>query len=406
LFGVPGLVVAAGVLLRFALIALFPGWSFDLRLYRYFGGLVLKGINPYCAPPGGEFSPGYADFPPANLLLFAAVLWVWNSPVALRIFFALVDGVILWLLSRYTFVSDRPSPALAVFYAFNPFILLGLVVPGEDKMIIFLLLLLVWLSVRNGRAIGGTLAMAALACYKWMAFSFAPPLLAHFADRPGTRRLRRFGLLAALFASIFLLSSLPYFPANLAAYESRLIRSETNPPIHASPTMLLSALGLYHPMMVTVFVTVSLVTIWFLFLRRKLGIREAIVLGIFFPYMASPEVGVNRILAATLPFLLLVPLSPQRWLAVWTATSVSSAALYINIRGLPGSVAAIGWLTELSRTVFGQEGSPQHVVFMNLLPILMLFYYLKDKKSGVFGRAGYCEYVPSHQGRNVRMLRD
>ena len=357
------------LLVRLVLIARFSHGGDDLQIYRYFGDLILKGLNPYQAPLDGSIRPSYADMPPFNLGVFAAVLSFNNSPLTLRLFFAIIDFVIVLTIGLWASRSKSWRIARMLFYGFNPLMLTTLVVVSEDKVVILLMLIMVFIFIESRNAIGAVLTTTALTIYKWMGVFFFAPLAFYFA-----KRRRDLLLYGALFVAIIAISHLPFFPDNLLAYKYREARTLIQP-IHASITTFLALAGIYHPVFVRAVIAITVVTTYTLFFLHKIGLKELIVLSIFFTYIGAPEIGADRIVLITMPFMFIVELSRARQAAIWIVTTVAAVAIFVEFLDLPvdPTVASV---------LFGKGASLQHVILMNLFPALMVFYYLKDKLTG------------------------
>ncbi|MCE7981973.1 MAG: hypothetical protein DYG89_12325 [Caldilinea sp. CFX5] len=344
---------------RMMAIGLFPDGGSDLRIYHYFGERTLLGLNPYRAPLDGPISPYYADMPPLNLLIFAAVLMLHNAPLTLRFFFAVVDTVIVFLLAM-----GGKRQGLAFFYALNPLVLFSFVIIAEDKVVIWLFVALLFLLLEQGRATSAVVTTVLLTCYKIMGLFFFVPLVAHLG-----RRKQDYMLWVGLFGFLLLITHLPYFPDNLLAYSYREARTRIDPPIHASPTMFLAALGIYTPTLVKVWITGTLLMIYALYFWNRLSIQATVALSIFTAYIIAPEISFPRVLLITLPFFFLVALTAKEWLLLWVLTTISSFVIYWQVYGFPA---------DFLKSSFGDYGSLRHVLLVNAFPGLLLFFAAKQ----------------------------
>lgn len=359
--------------MRLAIILAYSGGGQDLLIYHYLAELALNGQNPYQAPPGGAIDPRYADIPALNLGIFAAVLAFKNDPISIRLLFAVVDTAIILTLGLLVRRPPGWRRDVMLFYAFNPLVLIALVAISEDKVILILGILLLFVSLDYGRRLGSILLTTFLAVFKWIGVLFILPLAAFLAQSR-----REFMLYVGIFVVLFLLSHVPYFPDSLVTYANREARMMMTP-THASATILLWKLGIYHPLIPRIAVLASGLVVYSLFVARSIGIRETIVLMIFFVNIGTPEAGVDRILMISLPFFLIIDMTRTRWLTVWAATSLAFVGVAVNLRVLQAAHPVVGELRDL---VFGTFGSTKYAAWANLLPVVMLVYYMRDKWDG------------------------
>ncbi len=370
LWRLPLLLAVLAIALRVILILLFPDVRDDLRIYTYYGRMMAQGLNPYLPPADGAVSPHYANIAPFNLALFAAVFRLWDTPTALRLLFALVDGVIILVLG-YALRRNRSwRKGVMLYYAFNPLVLTALVIDAEDKVVVILMTLIIVASVEAHRSTASLLWTTALTLYRWLGAFFVLPLTFYFA-----RTWRSLIAMLGLYGIAFALSHVAYWPANLFIYQSRAQRTLINPPIHDSPTMLLAALGLYTPRLVTLFILLTLVVLYTLFLLRRVTLVEVIILSAFFTTMASPELPTGRIIMVSVPLFLLLTLPRRRLVPLWVVTAIAAPFLYPDLQArLMGM---------LGLPILIPYGSLPHMLLMNLLPALLLVYYFIDKRRGV-----------------------
>lgn len=347
------IVVLSAIAIRLFLI-FNTGGGYDLQIYRYFGNIVAHSGNPYLAPVNGIISPIYADMSPLNMILFAGILLVHNSDIAIRLFLTLADILVVVSLLFFPNRDKLWRESVALFYALSPIVLYGFTIVAEDKSLIFLLLVLVFAMIESGHPTLAVLATTALAIYKWMGIFFIIPLIFHVSK--SRRDIILYGL---LFATLFVASHVPYFPDNLVAYKYREARTLFDPPIHSSITILLSSIGLYTPAIVKLFIPSSLIVMYALYAFKRINIATCIALSIFFAYLPAPEMGFDRIVLISLPLLFIVKLSPARFVKIWTLTTVS----------------VIGFL-------FTQYSSPLNVAVSYLMPIALLGMFLYDNFSG------------------------
>jgi hypothetical protein len=365
---------ALAMLVRVLIIAHTRGGE-DLRMYTYFSRLPLHGINPFSPPAHGAFPAVDSNNPPIEVALFTGLLAIHDSPTTLRVLFLLADGLTLIVLGFCSARSRGWRFGLMLFYGFNPFVLVAFTAYAEDKTLLWLGICCWLLALELGRNWIAWSAATALSAFKFLG-TFAAPALALWSWR---RRHVRALIPVAAFIVAFALSNLPWLPASLHAFSRRDVRLGINPPIHASPLLLLARLGLYAPIEAKLGFIISIVAVLCLYAARRLDIRDAVVLALFGGYAFLPDDAFNRLLLISLPFLLILDLSWRRWAIVWIVTCVEALAAVLATQGIPHRLHAIAGPL---RTVFPPEATVAHVLWMNLLPALMLCWYVFDRAIG------------------------
>jgi hypothetical protein len=357
------------------------GGGADLDIYYYFSHIVLDGGNPYTAPENGPIAGSYGDNTVFHLSTLAGLLWLHDSKDTLRVFFILFDAAVIPLVGFY---ARRPRPwrlAVAVFYAFCPLIIVWWTEVPEDKPVSLFLIFLIVFAVERSALTVACVGTTLLALFKWMSGFFLIPFAMYARSRMA---LRVFLVAFGLFVLAFALNHLPYFPDNLVAYDRRELRTHA-PPVHASWTKLLSALGIYTDTYVKLFMYGGLAIVYALFTLRRLDIREAIVLALFFAYFALPDQSFDRILLIALPFLLLIRLTPWRYAALWIIGIFAGAAVHFNL-GLTPWQTHKGASYEVAHWLFGDYGSLQHTLWANSPLVLLVGLYVFDKWTGRYPR--------------------
>jgi hypothetical protein len=358
------ILVAGGALaVRLIAIAHFYGDSTDLHIYRYFAEFARHGVNPYHAPASAAAGGGRADEPVLEFLVFAAVLDLWNSGTAIRVFFALLDAGVVLALGLLLPRDPRWRLNAMLFYAFNPLVLLAWTRLPEDKSISFLLVVVTVALLELGRVGAGWIAATALAAVKWVGAFFALPLLVHTWRARGLR----FAIGAAVLAvAAFVLANLPYFPGSFLAYQRRNVRLSFDPPIFDSLTVPLAHVGLYSPLVPRVWLVLATVALAILTWRGLVTVSEAICLGTWAGFVLLPDEPPDRILLATLVLLLV---ANGRWLVWWLASLVPALWLYVDTMSSPGRL----------RDITGAPESWRHVLGANLFMLLVLAFYVRDR---------------------------
>jgi hypothetical protein len=358
------LLAVAALVVRLVIVAVTDGGS-DLTIYHYFGGLGLHGPNPYDAPLGGPIEPRFADSPPLEFALFAGLLALHDSATTLRIFFALCDAGTILLIGLAFPYARAWRWRLLLFYAFNPFVLTAWTAFAEDKTLLFLLIAALLLSLEGGRLAAAWAATAALTALKFLGAFFAPVLALHTLRRLGRRGLFPIAVCAAAVA----LTCLLWFPDSLHMLDNRRARAAMPEPIHASPMLFLSHVGLYVTWLPQVLMGLSLLAVLVLYVREKLDVSEAVVLSIAAGYVYLPDQPSNRILLVLLPFLLLHDPSRRAWLLLWLASLPAAAAVIEASRDLPPGIAS----------VIGPSGSLRQVVWLHLPLLIVVVSWIRKR---------------------------
>jgi len=252
-------------------------------------------------------------------------------------------------------------------FAFSPFILLSWSAPGEDKAISLSLLVLVLVCLERGWLGWAWVAATVLFVLKFESIFFLLPLTAHTFKQRGAR----YTVLAVTsFAAAGILAEVPYFPESLRAFSRRSVRIDLAPN-HASWTIILDRLGLYDHRIVRPLIVFCLLAIALAFVLGWINLPTAIVLSMFASFFFLPDESYDRIALIVTPLVLVIALTVGRLVLIWLVTLVSAAALYavsFPITSVPG------WFTRL----VGPYASVHHVIFMNLLVVLLLVYLASD----------------------------
>jgi hypothetical protein len=362
------------VVVRVLIIAHSHGGS-NLAIYTYFSRLALHGANPFNPPAGGAIKPIYSNSPPLEVALFTALLDLHNSAVTLRVFFMLGDVAVLLLVGLGFPRPERWRLAFMLFYAFNPFVLLAWTVYAQDKTWLFFGIAVLLLALERGREWTAWLAVTALAAVKFLGTFAAPALALHWFRR------RRWWALAPVgaFVVVVALSNLPWFPASLHAFSRRDDLLAINPPIHVAPTLVLARIGIYAPLEAKLLPVAAALVILGLYVVRRIDIREAMVWSLLAGYVFLPDTDFDRLLLITLPFLLLLDLSIRRWVLVWIVSCAGALAADVATRGVPGALSGVAGTLH---TLFSHEATLRNTLWLNLLPVLVVAYYVADRRAG------------------------
>ena len=207
--GVLAVVVGAGVLSRFVLLAGAPVLSDDVYRVIWEGRVVASGGDPWAQPPN---DPGLAElreahpevrarvgywmlpaiYPPAHQLFSAAVAAVSTDARVMKGAFLVAEGFLVWALLGLLRRRGLPDLLLAG-YLWNPLPLTEIAGSGHGEGLAVALLALGLLAFERGRPglAGGLAALSGMVKYAGFA---ALPFLLRAARR---RRDRRAMLLAA-----------------------------------------------------------------------------------------------------------------------------------------------------------------------------------------------------------------
>jgi hypothetical protein len=347
----------------------------NLSIYTYFSRLALHGTNPFSPPAHGFINPVHSNSPPFEVGVFTALLAIHDSPTMLRLLFVLGDAAVLLLIGlRF----PRPQSwrlAFMLFYAFNPFVLLAWTAYAQDKTLLFFGIAALILALERGREWAAWLALTAMAAFKFLGAFALPALALHWF------RKRRWWALApvAAFVVVLAVSNVPWFPKSLDAFSRRNDLLAFNPPIHVTPTILLAKIGLYAPIEAKLLPALTTIVVLAIYAARRIDIREASVWSLFAGYVFLPDTDFDRMLLITLPFLLLLALSVGRWIMVWLVSCVAALAGQVATHGVPHFLSRF---TGTLHSVFPKEGTLLNLLWMNLFTVLVLAYYVLDRRAG------------------------
>jgi hypothetical protein len=363
------LLAAGALLVRVGVIAA-SGGGFDLDVYVHFARLTAAGMNPYDVPPAEPIGADEAVNLPLELLLFAGLLEIRDSPDMLRGLFALADTATIVVIGLWPGKSVWWRLALMTFYGFSPFVLYSWTGHAEDKTLLLLGITLLLIALDRGRWAAAWVATAALAAFKWIGAFWALPL----ALATWRARGPRFAAVAAGgFAVVFALAHVPFLPESLDAYDHRADRLALDPPLHAALLVPLADIGLYDPAIARVGTVLLLAGVYVWYARGGIEIAEAVVLSMVAAYLLLPDQSDNRILQIALPMLYVIRLTPWRMAWLWAVSFVAAAALVVQLDGK--LEAQLGPL-------FGDYGSLRHVIVMNVLLASVLAWFFLDRRYG------------------------
>jgi hypothetical protein len=367
-------VLVGGLIARLVAIAAYRYGGDDLTVYTYFSRLLLNGQNPFDAPEAGAVDPVYADNPTGELGLFAAVLQIYDSRTALRLFFVVAD---LTTVLTVAFLFRRPTwwrAHLMLLLAFNPFILVRWHFYGADKTVLFLWITLLIAFLEQERHALAWTATTILGILKWMSAYIVLPLAAFTASRRGPGRAL---LAVALSFLAVAVTTIPFFPDSLDPWHHRQDRLDHRPD-HESVTRLLDAVGLWDPLIVKIFVPAALIAIFVLFVVDRIDIREAVVLSLAASLILLPDITRTEFIAV--PFLLIMRLTRWRLAAIWVAAALSAVATV----GASNKASTLPFSSILERLFDSTEyeGSLFYVFVINLFLFVVIALYAADRLRG------------------------
>jgi hypothetical protein len=364
----------------------------DLRNYYWAGQQAAWGNNPYRLW-AQDLSGPRSDLLPFELALLALVVRVGGTPLSIRLFFVLVDVLVLCLILLY--FTGRPRQRMLWFalYAVGVGPLYFFTMTPSDKPIQLGMFLAIMLALRS-RARWGPYATSILTgllgAFKWLGLWFAVPV-ALGSGRGWIERCLYLGTIGG----VFCLGHLPWFPDWKLVYEFRSMRF--GEPFHSGLAVLLQHLGLpmvklYYPLMATCW---GLLT-WF-YLRGWLNTLSAMVLSIISIVIWAPDSTAQMVFFLTLMVLLVTRWdSAGRAVVVFVGTSwmalMSAASIAVFARGLPG--------LDRLRVLSGAYGSINSVIWPHLMLCVSLYWLVRDQhRSCVAGRPGMCSLQDSRPAR-------
>ncbi len=127
--------------------------------------------------PYRDFQSSYA---PLHTFLDAALLRLWNSPLAVILFAILVEFLILpvWLRAARLFASERAVRIAAVLYVASAISLQFVTIDGQDNVVTAVLLGLAVLAIARQRdALSGALLAFSSVLIKFLSMLFAPAFI-------------------------------------------------------------------------------------------------------------------------------------------------------------------------------------------------------------------------------------
>ncbi len=278
------LALAASFALRAVAINLTPKFDHyvDLEIYRASADLILQGVNPYDFsdkmpvrvslreqsrdPSTRELSQARWDYYagsnlPMNLLFFAGLSAVSNTPRMHRYSYAFLDSIlsalIVWFVIRHwhpgagalsNLLTSRgvtPNTALlaerlaigATLGCFSPILLkYGGALP-EDKGIQILLMLATLACYLSDRESiwywGGAVFLGLSIAFKGLGLFLAPLFVGRFL-KSGTRSFIRPTLFALMVAGVVLVWLPPFWPGVVTMVKTRLLLASRSLPQHSS----------------------------------------------------------------------------------------------------------------------------------------------------------------------------
>lgn len=211
----------------------------------------------------------------------------------LRLFFAVCDITAAFITWKW-----KRSVGLFLFLVFNPLTLIFWTLIGEDKPVYFLAFVVLFYFIDREKPWPAILTCAFIAAYKFIGIFLIFPIIFHFE-----KSRKDWALYLAVFGALVGLSFFAWFPDNLIALQYREQRLALMP-IHDSPFLILSAIGVYHPILAKVIPYTLVILCYVLLVFRKISILPALAL-ILMAHVFSPEISANRILVLVFPVFLL-----------------------------------------------------------------------------------------------------
>lgn len=321
------IILAAAYLFRILIILNFSrlgiGYSYDLQDFYELARTSLSGENPY------KIYDSYgkvwvADILPLEILFFSVLLFFsqnylevshpilvapQNVPLQfilqIYLIYAFVDIMNIYLLGLI-FQNSKFKRHFQIFYAFNPLFIFNFLIVGQDKSIIFLLLLIVIYlikqtsknSIFNKRVLVVTSA-AFLASFKWIGFSLLVPLVLHFSNSIKERIT-----LIISFIGLFSLTHLLWYPYSLNVYQLRALR--TLNPGHQSLLSLIPNSNLISTRYIYITLLIfSLLTVYVLFIVNRINLEETAVFSVFAFMIWMPDLSLDHIALISVSLMLI-----------------------------------------------------------------------------------------------------
>ncbi len=336
-----GLVLAA----LFRLVALTADNYLSTDLYRYVwdGRMQAAGINPYRYVPADPALAKYRDeeiyphinrrdyattmYPPAAQMVFLATTRLSESPRWMRATMVLCDAATIFLLVRLLNAFGLPAQRV-LLYAWNPLPIWEFACGGHVDAVMNVLLVLVLLLHRRGRAAATAVALAGAVLAKLFPVALIPALY---------RRWRYGWTTPAVFTAVCVAGYLPYWLTYsvrgtlgyLSGYASEeglqsgdrfylltLLPSKWLLPWHLSPPTVFRVLA---------FLLLAGTAAWTFWRRdadERSALRRGLCLATIFTVILSS--GYPWYFCWLAPFLVVLPYPWLFWL------TVSPLALYLN----------------------------------------------------------------------------
>lgn len=204
--------VGGSVLLALISILSFPAASHDLELYHAHARMAIHGVNPYQLTPRQVFGETLsstmpwpdqlAPYGPLSIGMHALLVGYigdpWAAALALKVFYALVSVIFVWIILRPPGGHDPWKAAAAVTVGWSPLLMLEFAGNGHTDSLMGVLCALAIIAFLRGRAIMPWLLLGVASLVKLEAILFLPILVvACGRDRPNlVRRLALPGITA------------------------------------------------------------------------------------------------------------------------------------------------------------------------------------------------------------------
>ncbi|HAL62678.1 MAG TPA: hypothetical protein DCP08_09780 [Chloroflexi bacterium] len=374
-------VAAAGLALRLFIIFLSPWFNAsDLGIFYWAGSQAKMGHDPYLAWKASDAQLSMGELPLA-ILLFAAVLSIFDAPQSIQIFLALSDTLNVLLLG-FIFGRQRLGRGLQTFYALGPLTLFNFTLVPEDESLLLLFLLMTILAVKvaytnppiaDKAKFGAIAAAGILASLKLIGLLFLPALAIALG-----RTRKKVLVFLTLFAAIFLTSHLLWAPSWLLIYRWRVV-NRLAAPMHTGLINFFSALHLYNRWLYPILTALSLLTIYILFAVKKVDIIEMISLSV-----VAGTFWLTYVTPVTLAFWTICLLVIFDWHYGWRPILVWGLSFLVVLVAAASWYEAIGGLFDLSRLhwLSGDYGSLRMILLSHSLFGAVLTLYIVDVTQG------------------------
>lgn len=300
----------------------FYAWD-DYAIYIYFSEAVSKGYNPYSLPSFYRsesvpkfFSIGWTQYKPGVVRQECAthppLLWVIYSFIfrlhnikGLYWFFISIYGVSI-VLCLFLFEQEKVDSTntlfFLIFYALNPLFTVVWFHPIDDKALFAFFLFLILIFRKNPYL--ETVVLSLFSGLKGLGIPVMMFYLLHMVPYKKLKPKQVFCLIM-IFVLILICAHLFWFPEWINGYKWRFERQ--NFVGHNSLFVPFSKIGLYNKWLPKILTILSFALLLLFTLKKRVTLKESLLLPIVFSIIFNTEAGYDRLLVANLALILLTP---------------------------------------------------------------------------------------------------